>query len=157
MIDTRIPFEIKEVGEDGAFKGIASVYGVEDLGGDVIDKGAFTKTVQENPTVPILWQHDQKEVIGFGEVSEWQGKLMLKGQLDLDDPTAKKALGKMKSKLVKGLSIGFQTIKHSWEEVSGKSIRHISELKLWEVSVVTFPMLPQAQVTHVKSLELQIA
>jgi uncharacterized protein len=152
MSTERLPyFELKEVNEDGSFVGIASVYGIEDLGGDVIDKGAFKKTISENPVIPILWQHKSDEVIGEGTVKEWQGKVLLEGKLDLDDPMAQKAYGKMKRKLVKGLSIGFSTLKHAWEEVEGRMIRHIGELKLWEVSVVTFPMLPQAQVTRVKS------
>lgn len=151
MTETSSIFELKEVNEDGSFVGIASVYGVEDLGGDVIEKGAFRKTISENPTVPILWQHKSEEVIGSGTVKEWQGKVLLEGQLDLDDPTAMKAYKKMKSKLIKGLSIGFNTIKHTWEDVEGRMVRHITELKLWEVSVVTFPMLPAAQVTRVKS------
>ncbi len=150
-------FELKEVGADGTFTGIASVYGVEDLGGDVISKGAFTKTIQENPTIPILWQHKSDEVIGEGTVSEWQGKLMLKGTLDMEDPAASKAYGKMKRKLIKGLSIGFTTVKSAFGEVEGRMVRNISELKLWEVSVVTFPMLPSAQVTRVKSADEQDA
>lgn len=144
-------FEIKEVSEDGSFTGIASVYGIEDLGGDVIDKGAFNKTIAENPVVPILWQHKADEVIGEGRVREWQGKVYIDGQLDMDDPMAQKAYGKLKRKLVKGLSIGFNAIKSKWEEVEQRSVRHITELKLWEVSVVTFPALPAAQVTRVKS------
>lgn len=151
MTETSSIFELKEVNEDGSFVGVASVYGVEDLGGDVIEKGAFKKTISENPTVPILWQHKSDEVIGSGTVKEWQGKVLLEGQLDLEDPTAMKAYKKMKSKLIKGLSIGFNTIKHTWEDVEGRMVRHITELKLWEVSVVTFPMLPAAQVTRVKS------
>jgi uncharacterized protein len=146
-------FELKELSEDGSFTGIASVYGVEDLGGDVIDKGAFSKTIKENETIPILFQHDAREVIGEGSVKEWQGKLLLTARLDMTDPVAVKAHSKMKAKLIKGLSIGFSTIKSTWADVEGRMIRHIQELKLWEVSVVTFPMLPGAQVTRVKSAE----
>lgn len=146
-------FDVKEVREDGTFSGIASKYGEEDLYGDVIDKGAFTKTISENPTIPILWQHDSREVIGSGTVKEWGNKISVDGKLDLEDPTAVKAYKKMKAALIRGLSIGFTTIKSRWEEVEGRSIRHISELKLWEVSVVTFPALPTAQVTRVKSAD----
>jgi HK97 family phage prohead protease len=153
MTETRNYFELKEVNEDGSFVGIASVYGVEDLGGDVVDKGAFKKTISENPSVPILWQHKADEVIGTGTVKEWQGKVLLEAKLDLDDATALKAYQKMKKGLIKGLSIGFNTVKSTWEEIEGRMIRHITELKLWEVSVVTFPMLPAAQVTRVKSAE----
>jgi HK97 family phage prohead protease len=148
--------EIKEVGEGGKFTGIASVYDVEDLGGDIIEKGAFKKTIAENPDVVILWQHDADEVIGKGRVSESGNKVTVEAQLDMDDTTAQKAYSKLKKGLIKGLSIGFNTIKSKWEEIEedGKRryIRRISELKLWEVSVVTFPMLPAAQVTRVKSV-----
>lgn len=151
------PFEVKELSDDGSFTGIASVYGIEDLGGDVIDKGAFTKTISENQTIPILWQHKSDEVIGEGSVKEWQGKLMLTAKLDMEDATAQKAYRKLKGKLVKGLSIGFTTVKSTWEDVEGRMVRHIQELKLWETSIVTFPMLPSAQITRVKSLEGQEA
>lgn len=149
--------EVKEIQEDGTFTGIASVYDVEDLGGDIVEKGAFTKTISEHPVVPILWQHDQSEVIGSGEVKEQGGKIMLSAKLDLEDPLAQKAHRKLKQKLIKGLSIGFQAIKSKWEELqegeSHRYIRRIQELKLWEVSVVTFPMLPQAQITGVKNAD----
>lgn len=152
-----LPFEVKEVSEDGTFSGVASVYGVEDLGGDIIEKGAFKKTLAENPTIPVLWQHDQTEVIGQGEVKEWQNKILLNGKLDNEDPVAQKAYRKLKNGLIKGLSIGFQAIKSTWEEIEEagrrRYIRHIHELKLWEVSVVTFPMQPAAQVTRVKSAD----
>jgi len=146
--------EVKEIQDDGTFTGTASMYDVEDLGGDVIEKGAFTKTISEHPTVPILWQHDSSEVIGQGEVKEVGNKITLAAKLDLEDPLAQKAHRKLKNKLIKGLSIGFQAVKSTWQDVKDgdatRYVRRIQELKLWEVSVVTFPMLPQAQVTRVK-------
>jgi len=155
--DVSLFVEVKEVTPDGTFHGIASVYGVEDLGGDMIEPGAFTKTLSENPTVPILWQHDAHEVIGSGTLKEWQGKIIIDAQLDMDDPTAQKAHRKLKARLIKGLSIGFQTIKATFQDIvadgASKMIRRVQELKLWEVSIVTFPMLPQAQVTRVKSAD----
>jgi len=155
--DVSLFLEIKEVAADGTFQGVASVYGVEDLGGDIIEKGAFKKTLAENPVVPVLWHHDAREVIGSGELKEWQGKILIAGQFDMEDPIAQKAHRKLKARLIKGLSIGFQAVKSTFAEVmvdgAMKYIRTIQELKLWEVSIVTFPMLPQAQVTRVKSVE----
>jgi uncharacterized protein len=153
--------DVKELNEDGTFTGVASMYDVEDLTGDVIDKGAFRKTISENPNVTILWQHDVREPIGEGTVSEWQNKILLKGKLDIeDDPIALKAYSKLKRKRIKGLSIGFQTVKATFEEREDNGhtryIRHIQELKLMEVSIVTFPALPQAQVTRVKSTEQEL-
>ena len=146
--------ELKEVSEAGTFRGIASIYGVEDLGNDVIVKGAFTKTLSENPTIPLLWQHRSGEVIGEVTLKEWQNKIMADGALDMADPDViGKYYGKMKRRLVKGLSIGFQVIKDSFVNEDGKQVRHILELKLWELSVVTFPMQLGAQITSVKSIE----
>lgn len=153
MDNGQIVLEIKSLSEDGSFTGIASVYGVEDSYGDIIEKGAFTKTIQENSEIPLLWQHDDSEVIGKGTVSEQSGKVMIAAQLDMEDPTAQKAYRKIKNKLVKGLSIGFQSIKRTFGEENGKYIRRIQELKLMEVSIVTFPALAQAQITSVKSTD----
>ena len=150
-----VDVEVKELDEDGAgtFTGIASVMDEEDLGGDIIERGAFKKSLADSPVIPVLWQHDQTEVIGEGRVSQWQNKLMIRAKLDLEDPTAAKAHRKLKNKLVKGLSIGFQSLRHSWEEIEGRMVRRIQELKLFEVSIVTFPMMPSAQVTRVKSAD----
>jgi len=151
-------FELKALTEEGTFEGILSAYGVEDLYGDVIDKGAFRKTLAEQPVVPLLWQHDRKEVIGEAEVAERGSKILMSGALDMEDPVAVRVYGKLKKRLVKGLSIGFQTLKSTFEEVTvegvKKYIRHIQELKLWEGSVVTFPALPMAAVTRVKAVDL---
>lgn len=136
----------------GEFTGVASVCGVEDLGGDLIEAGAFSKTVAENPIVKVLWQHDPSEVIGQGKLQELGAMLTIKGQLDMDDPQARKVYGKLKKGLISGLSIGFQALKVIWEETKERYLRHITELKVWEVSIVTFPMLPQAQVTSIKRL-----
>jgi uncharacterized protein len=155
--DFNLFLEVKELKEDGSFRGIASVYDVEDLGGDIIEKGAFKKTLSETSTFPILWQHDPSEVIGSGELKEQGPNVVINGTLDLGDEVALKAYRKLKQKLIKGLSIGFQAVKSKWEELEegGKTryLRRIQELKLWEVSVVTFPMLPQAQVVSVKGAE----
>jgi hypothetical protein len=146
-------FEFKELDEStGQFSGIASITSIEDLGGDIMEDGCFEKSIKDKPVIPVLLQHDSREVIGEGTVEMDGQKLMLKGQLDMDDPVAVRTLGKLRKKLLKGLSIGFQAIRVTWEETKERYIRHVTEAKLWEVSVVTFPMLPAAQVTAVKSL-----
>lgn len=148
-------FELKEADQStGRIRGVASKYGAEDSYGDVIEKGAFTKTIKER-TFPVLWQHSAAEVIGGGRMSEKGDELILDAELDMDDPTAVKAFGKVKKGLIRGLSIGFTTIKATFEKIkeggSEKWIRHIHELKLWEVSVVTFPALSEAQITSTKN------
>ncbi len=142
--------EIKEFGNDGVFTGMASVYGNRDLGGDVVEAGAFSKTLSEkNGEVPILWQHDMREPIGIGKLSDSADGLQIKGELALESPTAVKAYGLLKRGVLKGLSIGYDTIR---DEVKDK-VRYLKELKLWEVSIVTFPMNELATVQSVKQIE----
>lgn len=144
--------EVKELDEGkGEFTGVASVYGVEDLGNDVIDPGAFRKTIQERPEVHILWGHDHKAVMGKGRVTEEGNKIIVRSTvLDMDDPQVRVNWGKVRKGLVNGLSIGFQPVKVTWEETTDRVIRHINELKLWEVSLVPIPRLPEAQVLTAK-------
>lgn len=130
-------FELKEANEAGEFTGLASVYGNRDLGGDVVERGAFTKTLRERGSeVPILWQHDQKNPIGLGTLTDSADGLLIKGKLDLDIPEGQRAYSGLKKGYLKGLSIGYDVVKQKY---AGND-RHLTELKLYEVSTVTLPM-----------------
>jgi HK97 family phage prohead protease len=145
-------FYIKDVNPSGSFEGMAAVYGNLDLGGDVIEPGAFTRTIKNGGgKVPLLWQHDQREPIGLGKLQDSKEGLMIHGQLVMESPVAQKALGLMRADVLTGLSIGYDTIVSEYDKAN--DIRRLKELKLWEVSLVTFPMNPKAQVTSVKALE----
>lgn len=137
-------FEIKEVTDEGTFEGLASVYGVLDNGGDVVEKGAFSRTLNARPEIPILWRHDQP--IGKGVIEDSEKGLLIKGRLTMAVAQAREALALMKDGVVGGLSIGFRSVKD--EVVSG--VRRLKEVKLYEVSIVPFPMNEQAVVTAVK-------
>ncbi|HWR36379.1 MAG TPA: HK97 family phage prohead protease [Clostridia bacterium] len=142
-------FYMKAVDDRGTFEGVAAVYGNVDLGGDVIESGAFTRTIKNNGgEVPILWQHDSHEPIGMGRLEDSKEGLLIHGDLVMESDVAKKAHGLMKAKVLKGLSIGYDTIVSEYDKAN--DIRKLKELKLWEVSLVTFPMNPKAQVTGVK-------
>jgi HK97 family phage prohead protease len=132
----------------GTFVGMAAVYGNVDLGGDVVDPGAFTRTLGTGKSFPILWQHQPDQPIGSAKVTETREGLLVNGTLMLSDPTAQKAHTFLKAGVVKGLSIGYDAIQATYEG----DIRHLKELRLWEVSVVTFPMNPMAMVATVKAM-----
>lgn len=151
MNQSSFKLEIKEMGESqGTFTGMASVYGNKDLGGDVVMPGAFAKTLADkNGEVPILWQHDQGEPIGLGKLSDMSDGLQIKGELVLESPVAQKAYGLMRRGVLKGLSIGYDAVK---EDVKDNT-RYLKEVKLWEVSLVTFPMNQSAGVQSVKRVE----
>jgi HK97 family phage prohead protease len=140
--------ELKSLTGQGIFEGYAAIYGNTDLQNDVIEPGAFLKTLSEKGgKVPILWQHDTTEPIGMGTLSDSPGGLLIHGELAIESPVAQKAYGLLKRRIVTGLSIGFDQVKS--KVIDG--VRHLSELRLWEVSLVTFGANPLAQVTGVKS------
>lgn len=139
--------EVKALQEDGSFEGILASYNTVDLGGDKILPGAFTKTMQEKGgEVPMLWQHNADEPIGMLQLSDSPEGLLVKGQLLMDLDYAKKAYILLKAGVIKGLSIGFSTIKKDMQE----GVRILKEIKLYEGSVVTFPMNEHCMVTAVK-------
>lgn len=138
---------IKALSEDGSFEGILASYNTEDLGGDKIMPGAFTKTMQERGNeVPMLWQHNPDEPIGTLQLTDSPTGLLVKGQLLMDLDYAKKAYILLKAGVIKGLSIGFSTIKKDMQD----GVRLLKEIKLYEGSVVTFPMNEHCMVTAVK-------
>jgi HK97 family phage prohead protease len=148
-----IKIQLKEIGDEGTFSGYAAVFNNTDLGGDIIAPGAFTKSIKENPRVPVLWSHDTREVIGINkEVKEDSVGLHVTGQLILDVQRAKEARSLVKEGAVKGLSIGYDSVVVDSSRAS-EGIRILKEVKLWEYSLVPFPMNPEAQITGVKGLD----
>ena len=145
-------FDLKSVEEDGTFEGYAAVFGNIDALGDVIDQGAFTKTLAEHPRVPILWQHDTYEPIGVGSENTPDGYGLHAKGLIVPTLRGADALRLMRARAIGGLSIGYKTI----QSQSGKSAdgykRKLMEVRLYEYSLVTFPANDLAQVTQVKAL-----
>ncbi len=149
------PFEVKAIQQDGTFEGFGSVFGNVDSYKEVVAAGAFAESLASWKTAgrlpPVLWQHRSGEPIGpYLEMEERPVGLWVKGQLLVDDvQKAKEAHALMKAKAVNGLSIGFVTREDSYDRVTG--IRTLKKVDLWEVSVVTFPANPSAQISSVKS------
>lgn len=139
------------VDESGRFDGYAAVFGNVDAQGDLIEQGAFTKTLSESDTVPILWQHNPYEPIGVGKAEQDKRGLKVAGQLNMEVGRAREARALMQQGALKGLSIGYKTLGHSFVTDAGKRIRRLSELKLYEYSPVTFPANPLATYANVKS------
>lgn len=141
-------FELKEVSEEGTFEGLLSPYGNVDGGGDMVMPGAYKKTMEGgNVERPILWQHKRDVPIGKMTLEDRPDGLWCKGQLLMALDEAKKAHLLIKAGIVKGLSIGFESVKESF---SG-GVRQLKEIKLYEGSIVTFPMNEAAQITAVKA------
>jgi uncharacterized protein len=148
-----IPLTLKsEPGEDGIFEGYASVFGVVDLGMDVVEKGAFTKSLGKRKA-KMLWQHDTTAPIGtWEEIREDDHGLFVRGRLLPDVAKGKEALALLKAGAIDSMSIGYRTIEAEEALAGGRGVRKLTEVDLFEISLVTFPMLPDAKVTDVKSI-----
>ena len=149
------PFEVKEIDEKGIFTGYGSVFGNVDSYKEIVAPGAFAESLagwkDAGRLPPVLWQHRAGEPIGpYLELREDSHGLFAKGQLLVDDVVrAKEARALMRAKAVNGMSIGFVVREDSYDKVSG--IRTLKKVDLWEISVVTFPANPAAQIANVKS------
>jgi uncharacterized protein len=143
---------LAKVSTEGAFEGYASLFGVVDLGRDIVVAGAFRETLATRPPrqVKLLWQHDPSHPLGvWHDIREDGRGLKVRGQLDLSVGKAREVHALMRSGAVDGLSIGFRTERFRKDQSTG--VRRLEKLDLWEISIVTFPMLPGARVGAVKA------
>ena len=157
--------ECKMLDKRGSFAGYGAAYENVDHGDDLIKQGAFSKSIAELTKEGIMpsmfWMHNQNTPVGeWSSVAEDRRGLKVAGGLWVDggiedrEPTelAKMAYNVVRSKTAAGLSIGYQTVKYSFTEISKRRVRVLEELKLGEISIVSFPMNPKAKITAVKSL-----
>jgi len=135
--------------QDGTLiEGYASLFGKCDQGGDVVTAGAYGASLKAlagaGRRVKMLWQHDPAQPIGvWDEVREDARGLYVKGRILRDVEKGREAAALIGAGAIDGLSIGYRTVR---AQKDGKGQRLLSELELWEVSLVTFPMLPDARV-----------
>lgn len=148
-----IPLELKTkaFGDSGSFEGYASIFGNVDLGGDVVERGAFKEIVKgRNGLVKILYQHNPRDPIGTAEVKQDDKGLSFRGQLILEAASARSAYALMKGGALDGMSIGYDVL-DGGSKVLESGIRMLTGLKLWEISPVTFGMNMLAGIDSVKA------
>ena len=126
----------------------ASLFGQPDQSGDVVMKGVYAASLSalkaQGQHVKMLWQHDASEPIGVWDAVHEDAKgLYVKGRLLDSVARGREAAALIAAGALDGLSIGYRT-KKAMRAKDG--IRHLAELELWEVSLVTFPMLSTARV-----------
>lgn len=145
--------KLKSIQDGGEFTAYAAVYGVEDLQGDVIEKGAFTRAIAQQPAggYPLLWSHRQDVPIGLAMLADSDRGPLVNGTIDRTDPEGEIAYQRARKGVVRGVSIGFTIPNPAAIKYKGAT-RHISELKLHELSLVAIPAQEGAQILTVKSL-----
>ena len=132
---------------EGRFAGYASVFGELDDGGDIVMPGAFRKSLalRGRHRIKMLFQHDPKEPVGtWDKVAEDGYGLWVEGRLVGEVPRADALRRLIARGAVDGLSIGFRTVKATRDGKSGH--RRLWEVDLWEISIVTFPMMDLARI-----------
>lgn len=136
-----------EQNDNAEISGYASLFNVKDNGGDLVQKGAYAASLKRlskaGGRVKMLWQHNPLQPIGVWEdIYEDDKGLFVKGRLLPEVQVGREALVLLQAGAIDGLSIGYRTVR---AEKSAKG-RMLHEIELWEVSMVTFPMLPEARV-----------
>lgn len=157
MKSVRMPFAIKAVDDSAhTFQGLASAYSL-DLGGDVIEPGAFKRTLKDwrsskGKVIPILDSHDRssvRSVVGkLTEAEEVKDGLDITGSM-IDGPDGEEVFRRLKGGFVDGLSIGYVPIVQKMpdpEQQRAGIWRILKEVKLLEVSVVIWPMNEDARI-----------
>jgi len=128
--------------------GYASYFGACDQGGDVVEPGAFAGSLaalaDRGQRVKMLWQHDPAQPIGVWDVVREDGRgLYVKGHILSEIGRGREAAALIGAGAIDGLSIGYRT-RRATKDSAGR--RRLAEVELWEVSLVTFPMLREARV-----------
>lgn len=155
-MDRRLSVKIKSYQDSGKVEGYVSIYGNKDLNGDIVEPGAFTKTVLESGgEVVMLLHHDRTRPIGMAKLEEREKGLFLSGQIATDLPDGELAHKQAAKGLLRGLSIGYRTVKEMWDDMA-KAFR-LYEVKLFEASLVTIPANPLTLIESVKAEQDLIA
>jgi Escherichia/Staphylococcus phage prohead protease len=154
-----IPLDRKDISETGIIKGYASVFDRVDLHKDVIERGAFRKSLNDwrvqEEWPKMLWHHDTANPIGvWTYMQEDRHGLYVEGQLMLEVQKAKEIYALLKAGAINGLSIGFCVNKSKTD--AKRRVRVLTDIALHEISLVTFGANPDAKVTDVKEFRNHI-
>lgn len=134
------------------FSGYASIFDMIDYQNDIIAPGAFSNTIKNCNKIILLWQHDHNQPIGkINNLKEDEKGLFVYGELVLDILKALDVYHMLKNDILDSFSIGYTPTKFSYKSNKkyDNKVRLINELKLWEISLVTFPANNFAKINNI--------
>jgi len=140
--------------QDGIIEGYASLFGEIDQARDMVMPGAFAQTLRQRGLrkIPMLFQHDPGEPVGIWlELREDFRGLWARGKLIPDVARGRELLALLRSGAIDGLSIGYRTVRGRIDPST--RIRRLYQVDLWEISIVTFPLLAGARIDAVKAID----
>ncbi len=154
-MEIRIGAELRAADDDRRLVGHAAVFNSRsvDLGGfvEVIQPGAFATSLKSDD-IRALIDHQGIAIArtGNGTLKLSEDKTGLLAEIDLPDTTAGRDIhASVKRGDVDGMSFGFSVRDGGQmftEDESGMTIRTLTDIRLFEVSVVTFPAYPDTAV-----------
>lgn len=140
---------------DGTVEGYASLFGEIDQARDIVMPGAFTQTLQTRGLrrIPMLFQHDPSEPVGIWcELREDFRGLWARGRLIPEVARGRELMALVREGAIDGLSIGYRTVRGRIDPKT--RVRRLYQVDLWEISIVTFPLLAGARVRAVKNFPI---
>lgn len=165
-------FQVKATGEtseDGQEFGQVECYGAifdnVDDGNDRINKGAFTRTIQNSKAraksrekkyiLPILWQHDTNELIGgWYDLKEDETGLLCKGEIALATQRGREYYALAKAGMSDQFSIIYD-IPSGGAKYDKSGVRDLTEVRLFSIDVVTFAMNDETKLVRIKSMDME--
>jgi HK97 family phage prohead protease len=147
MLETKfLPVDLKagKMSDDGRYReieGYGAVFGNVDSYNEIIEPGAFAASIAVKEP-KMAWQDEYRE--------DANG-LMMRGRIATRTERGADAVELLEMGALKGLSIGFNTVRSEMNHDNG--VRRLLEIDLWEVSLVSVPANPLANVTGFKSIE----
>lgn len=141
-----IPAEIRADSDGVKVSGYAAVFDqAADIGGyftEVIARGAFKEAIGRDDVV-FLINHDGLPLArtrsGTLTLKEDDKGLRIDTVLDSEDPDVRSITGKMKRGDLDKMSFAFRATKQEWDETTDPPTRTITEVELFDVSIVTQP------------------
>ena len=147
--------EISDIDDKlGIVKGYGSVFGNVDSDNDIVQKGAYSRTIKNNGSrVKYLYQHDITKPIGKIKELE-EDEYGLKFIAEIPKTTfGTEVLELLKYGVIEENSVGMQVLDRENRE---DGVRVITEAKLYEISAVTIAANDQAKILDVKGKSEQI-
>ena len=148
---------------DGQFVALVSVFGNVDSYGDVVMPGAFTKSLSawasSGDTIPVIWSHNWADAFShIGHVvkaEETAEGLLITGELDLENPTAKQVYKLLKARRIKEFSFGYDILEAAHVEKDGESYYELRELSIIEVGPCLKGVNPETELLAVKAQAIE--
>jgi len=148
----------KESGFIGILEGHAAVFDSDSLAFDGygkpwverIQRGAFSRTLKEQPDVKALWSHRSDAILARSpdtlSLAEDDRGLRVEIKL-IDTQQNRDVLASVRAKLVDSMSFGFSARSVKWEEGKERDVRTLLDVDLFEVSPVVWPAYPDTAIS----------